>query len=106
MKAVLEELARLRDGVSEEELLKAKELSKGRLLLRLEDTRAVASWLGGQELLLGRVYSVDEVVSLIEAVTADDLRRVAADLLVTDQLYLALVGPFRSEKRFAPLLRL
>jgi len=66
----------------------------------------VASWLGGQELLLGRVYSVDEAVALLEAVTSDDLRRVAADLLVTDQLYLALVGPFRSDKRFAPLLRL
>ena len=106
VKAVLEELARLRDGVSDEELLKAKELSKGRLLLRLEDTRAVASWLGGQELLLDRVYSVDEAVAFLEAVTADDLRRVASDLLVTDQLYLALVGPFRSEKRFASLLRL
>ena len=106
VKAVLEEMARLRDGVSEQELLKAKELSKGRLLLRLEDTRAVAGWLGGQELLLGRVYSLDEVVALLDAVTADDLRRVAAALLVTDQLYLALVGPFRSDRRFAPLLKL
>ncbi len=106
VQAVLEEMARLRDGVSQEELLKAKELSKGRLLLRLEDTRAVASWLGGQELLLGRVYTVDEVIAFLEAVTADDLRRVAADLLVTDQLYLAVVGPFRSDKRFAPLLHL
>jgi predicted Zn-dependent peptidase len=106
VKAVLEEMARLRDGVSEEELHKAKELSKGRLLLRLEDTRAVAGWLGGQELLLGRVYRVDEAVALLEAVTAADLRRVAADLLVTDQLYLALVGPFRSDRRFAPLLHL
>jgi predicted Zn-dependent peptidase len=106
VQATLEELARLRDGVSDEELLKAKELSKGRLLLRLEDTRAVAGWLGGQELLLGRVYSVDEAVAFLEAVTVDDMRRVAADLLVTDQLYLALVGPFRSDKRFAPLLRL
>jgi predicted Zn-dependent peptidase len=106
VQAVLEELARLRDDVSEEELLKAKELSKGRLLLRLEDTRAVAGWLGGQELLLGRVYSVDEALAFLEAVTVDDLRRVAGDLLVTDQLYLALVGPFRSDKRFAPLLHL
>jgi predicted Zn-dependent peptidase len=49
---------------------------------------------------------VDEAVALLEAVTAADLRRVAAALLVTDQLYLALVGPFRSDRRFAPLLHL
>ncbi len=106
VKLIVEELVRLRDGASEEELVKAKELSKGRLLLRLEDTRSVAGWLGGQELLLGRVYTPDEAVAMLEAVTLDDLQRVARDLLITDQLYLALVGPFRSERRFARLLHL
>ncbi|MDP6173806.1 MAG: pitrilysin family protein, partial [Rhodospirillales bacterium] len=44
----LAELARFRDeGPSAEELTKARELSKGRLLLRMEDTRSVSSWLGG-----------------------------------------------------------
>jgi len=97
---VLEELARLRDGVSDEELLKAKELSKGRLLLRLEDTgsRQLAGgrsscWPGLQR-RRGRL--------LIEAVTVEDLRRVAADLLVTDQLYLALVGPSAAKSASRP----
>ncbi|MDP2949847.1 MAG: pitrilysin family protein [Chloroflexota bacterium] len=103
---ILEELVRLRDGVQAEELVKAKEMSKGRLLLRLEDSRSVAGWLGGQELLLGEVRTPEEVVTLLEAVTEEDLRRVAQKLLVTDQLYLALVGPFRSDRRFAPLLKL
>ena len=74
---MLSELVRLRDGVGRGGAAKAKELSKGRLLLRLEDTRSVAGWLGGQELLLGGVHTVDEVVALLEAVTVDDLRRVA-----------------------------
>jgi predicted Zn-dependent peptidase len=106
LKVILGELVRLRDGVDEEELAKAKELSKGRLMLRLEDTRSVAGWMGGQELLLGEVRTPDHVVQLLDAVTVEDVQRVARDLLVDDQLHMALVGPFRSDRRFAPLLKL
>jgi predicted Zn-dependent peptidase len=106
LKVILSELVRLRDGVDEEELVKAKELSKGRLLLRLEDTRSVAGWMGGQELLLGEVRTPDQVIDLLEAVTVQDVQRVARALLVDDQLHMAIVGPFRSDRRFAPLLKL
>ena len=106
IKVILGELMRLRDGVEEEELVKVKELAKGRLLLRLEDSRNVAGWLGGQEFLLGEVRTPDQVVELLEAVTVQDVQRVARDLLVDDQLHMALVGPFRSDRRFVPLLKL
>lgn len=106
LKVILGELVRLRDDVGEEELVKAKELSKGRLLLRLEDNRSVSGWLGAQELLLGEVRTPDQVVALLEAVTVHDVQRVARSLLVSDQLHMALVGPFRSDRRFAPLLKL
>jgi len=49
--AVLDELARTRDGFPESELTKARELTRGRTLLRMEDTRNVSSWIGVQELL-------------------------------------------------------
>jgi predicted Zn-dependent peptidase len=106
LKVIINELVRLRDGVDEEELVKAKELSKGRLLLRLEDTRSVAGWMGSQELLLGKVRTPDQVLDLLEAVTVQDVQRVARSLLVNDHLHMALVGPFRSDRRFAPLLEL
>ena len=107
IQVILEELARIRDeGPTSDELTKARELSKGRLLLRMEDTRAVSGWLGAQELLLGEVRSVDDTLAEMEAVTLDDLRRLARQLLVAEQLYLAVVGPYRSDKRFLPLLRL
>jgi predicted Zn-dependent peptidase len=106
-KALLEELSRVRaDAVTEEELHKAKELSKGRLLLRMEDTRSVSGWLGGQEMLNGAIKTPDEVVALVEAVTIEDMRRVARKVFDETQLTMALVGPFRSEKRFASLLKL
>ncbi len=104
--ALVAELARLGEGVPEEELRKAKELAKGRMLLRLEDTRAVSGWLGGQEILMDRVISPEEVVSQLEAVTPGDLARVTRDLLKSERLNLAVVGPYRSERGFLPLLSL
>ena len=104
--AILEQFALAKAGIPEAELRKAKELTKGRMLLRMEDTRSVAGWLGVQELLTGIVKSVDEVVESVEAVTADDLERVANELFRAERLSMAIVGPYRSEKRFLPLLTL
>jgi len=105
VRLIVEELTRLQaDGPTSDELTKARELSKGRLLLRMEDTRAVSGWLGGQELLLGEVRSVDQAVAEMEAVTLEDLQRLARELLRPEQMRLAVVGPYRSDKRFAPLL--
>jgi predicted Zn-dependent peptidase len=107
VRIIVEEMACLRDeGPTAEELTKARELSKGRLLLRMEDTRAVSGWLGGQDLLLGKVNSIDDAIAEMEAVTLEDLQRVAGELLVGERLHLAVVGPYRSDKRFVPLLRL
>jgi len=98
------ELRRLRDGVPDEELRKAKELAKGRMLLRMEDTRSVSGWLGGQEILCGAIQSPEEVVERIEAVTPADVDRVVNFLLRKEHLAMAVVGPHRSEKRFLPML--
>ncbi len=102
---IIEELERLRaGGVTEAELTKARELSKGRLLLRMEDTRNVGGWVGAQELLLRTVRSVEEAVAEMEAVTLDDMQRDAREIVNPAKLYLAVVGPYRSDKRFAGLL--
>ena len=101
----LHELGRLREGVSDAELHKVREYTKGRMLLNLEDTRAVSAWYGSQTLLQDRARSVEEVVEKLEAVTQDDLTRVAADLLLEERLLLAVVGPFESAEPFEALLR-
>jgi predicted Zn-dependent peptidase len=104
--ALVAELRRLADGVPEEELNKARELAKGRLLLRMEDTRSVSGWLGGQEILSSEIKSPEDVVALLDAVTPADVSRVIDLLLRRDALNLAVVGPHRSERRFLPLLDL
>jgi predicted Zn-dependent peptidase len=105
--ALMMELRRLADdGVPEEELHKARELSKGRLLLRMEDTRAVSGWLGGQEILTSKIRTPEDVVATLDAITADDMTRVVRDVLRNEKLNLAIVGPHRSDRRFASLLNL
>jgi len=90
--AILEELNRLKEGIPEREIFKAKELCKGRLLLQMEDTRSVSGWLGSQELLLGEIFTIDQIVSIIDSIQAGDLLRVAQDLLLGERLNLAIVG--------------
>jgi predicted Zn-dependent peptidase len=104
IKAILGELAKLRDGIPETELRKAKELIKGRLQLRMEDTRAVSSWLGTQELLRNEILTVDQALEIIEGVSIEDVNRVAAELLLPERMSLAVVGPYRSDARFTKLM--
>ena len=103
--AILEQLNGLQSNIPQSELEKARELSKGRMLLRMEDSRSVAMWLGTQETLTGTVRTMDEVVERIDAVTTEDLQQLATDLIREDRLNLAVVGPYRSDRRFRHLLK-
>ena len=95
------EIERFLDDVTDEELEKGKRMVAGRIQLRMEDTRAVAAWIGGQELVLEEVLTVDEVAAMIEAVTLDDLRRVGRGLLRPGTATIAAVGPFEDGAAFA-----
>ena len=106
IKAVLEELSKLKERVPEAELTKAKEFTKGRLLLRMEDSRSVAGWLGGQEILTGQILTVDQVISIIDAITAEQIQQLAQELLVEEKLHLAVVGPIQQDEPLAELLKL
>ena len=106
VQTILEQVASLREEVPEEELVKAQGLTAGRIQLRMEDTRAVASWAGTQELLVGEIKDLDDVIGHLNAVTTDDLRRVANEWLVTDKLNMAVVGPCRGYRRLENMLKL
>ena len=92
--AALAEVARLRaDPVSEAELMRVRDFVKGRIELRLEHSRGVSSWLAGQELFLDRIRSVEELVAIIDGISAADIQRVAQTYLRPELAYLAAVGP-------------
>ncbi len=105
VQAVVGELAGMRQEVPTAELNKAKEFTKGRLLLRMEDTRSMAAWLGAQEFLLGQVSTIDETVGKIDEVSSEDVARVADRLMNPDKLRLAIVGPHRGEKTLQKMLK-
>ena len=105
VKAVVQELAGMREPPPLAEVNKAREYTKGRLMLRMEDTRTVAAWLGGQELLNGHVYTVEETLENLDQVTPEDLNRVAQKLINPDNFRLAVVGPEQDEDALRGLLR-
>jgi predicted Zn-dependent peptidase len=106
LSAMWEQLALIRTDVSETELLRAKELIKGRLFLAMENTRSVANWLGAQEVLLGEILTVDEITALVDLVTINDLRRVAQEIIVDNKINLAIVGPVAEDNKILDSLRL
>jgi predicted Zn-dependent peptidase len=98
--AVLAELQNLCDQeLSEEELGRAKEFTKGRLRLELESTNGVSFWLAYQELLIGSIKTIDEEVALVDAITAVDVRRVANEVLRAP-IQMAVIGPFAKDVAF------
>ena len=82
-------------AVEPQELIRAKELLKGRLLLSLEDSYKVASLQGTRYLFEERLIFPEQIIANIEAVTAEDIAQVAKDLFTEDRLNFALIGPFK-----------
>jgi predicted Zn-dependent peptidase len=93
------ELERMRhEPATAEELLRAKENLKGRIVLALESTGARMNRLGSEVLAGAPLLSLDEVVRRIDAVTIDDLAALADSLWASEHLSAAGIGP--DEARF------
>jgi predicted Zn-dependent peptidase len=94
-RAILAELDRLRrEPVPEDELAKAKEFTRGRTALSLEDSFAVATWYTRQQLMGTEILEPEEALARIEAVDAAEIQRVARIVFREERLNLAAVGPF------------
>ena len=106
VRAIMRQLDGMRDEAEERELNKAREYATGRLLLRMEDSRAVASWMGSQELLQDQLCSVEEIVDMLQAVTPADISALATRLFQQEELRLAVVGPQGGQKTLTSLLKL
>jgi predicted Zn-dependent peptidase len=95
-----EEITRVVDGgLTDAELARGKGQVRGSIVLGLEDPSSRMSRLGKSELVYPRLEPVDEVLACIDAVTHDDVRAVAADILTRPKA-LAVVGPFDDASAF------
>jgi predicted Zn-dependent peptidase len=89
----------VRAGITEEELRRGQGQLRGALVLGLEDTGSRMSRIGKAELVYGELLGVSELLARIDAVTLDDVRDVAADLLAAPPT-LAVIGPFDESREF------
>jgi predicted Zn-dependent peptidase len=102
---IVAELKRIVDeAVPADELEKAKNVAKGRFVLQLESPHATIMFGLRREVLEGGAAEPEEVLSGIDAVTAEDVQRVAQEVIGSNGLNLALIGPFDDEERFQKLL--
>ena len=92
-------------NASEAELKKAKQYIKGTAALALETTDALAENVASSLINLGRVRTLDEITTGIDAVTASDIQRVARDIFKTNSLNLAIIGPHLENRKFLSLLK-
>jgi predicted Zn-dependent peptidase len=96
VEAILAEFARLRDdAIPDDELAKAKAYLAGGMELRLEETRHLAGWIGGQEALHERVMTLDEALEAVSTVDAAVVRSLAERLFREGMLRMAVVAPGR-----------
>jgi len=98
--AILEEISQIKQGITASEVTRAKELSKGRLYLRFEDSQNVALWYGGQEISTQQILDIDDVISIVGAITIDELKEVAEEILTESGLNLAVTGPIKKEESY------
>jgi predicted Zn-dependent peptidase len=102
---IVAELRRIADEtVPADELDKARNFTKGRFVLQLESPHGTLMFGLRREVLEGRATEPTEVLEALDAVTAEDIRRVAQDVIARNALNLAVIGPFDDSERFERLI--
>ncbi|MEI6494732.1 MAG: pitrilysin family protein [bacterium] len=106
LSAVIDECHKLCDvGVGEKELQLAKDNVLGSLELGLETSNELASFVGYDELLEGKFYTVKQIEKEIEKVTVGDIKKLARKIMQNKSLNLAVLGPNLKKERFVRILR-
>jgi predicted Zn-dependent peptidase len=93
IRCVLEEFRRLKDELlSAEELRRSKDHLKGATLLALEGTGQRMNSLARYHLYFNRHFTPQELIAMLESVTADDVQQIAREFFQKDQLAASVVG--------------
>ncbi len=91
------------NGMTHEEIERAKGAVRGSLVLSQEDSGSRMSRIGKNEIVYGQVMDFDDILKAISRVSATDIREIASEFLVKTPT-LALVGPFKNESKFEKVL--
>ena len=105
IKTILDEYKKITTTkISQAELRKAKDYIRGSSLIGMEASDERASFAAFQELLTGKILTLEQKLAKIEAVTVDNIQRVAQDIFRPEKLNLALIGPFKDKAKFEKLI--
>jgi predicted Zn-dependent peptidase len=91
------------NGMTHEEIERAKGAVRGSLVLSQEDSGSRMSRIGKNEIVYGQVMDFDDILKAISRVSATDIREIAGEFLVKTPT-LALVGPFKNQSKFEKVL--
>jgi len=105
LETIIAELKKINKGVSTAELQRAKDFIAGKTALDLEESMAIAQFYGSQEIMTGKIMTPAQKLAKIKAVTRADIARTAKEVINLKRLNLAVIGPFKDEKRFIDLIK-
>ncbi|MFH1098508.1 MAG: pitrilysin family protein [Candidatus Uhrbacteria bacterium] len=107
IRVIIGELSRVcKRGITAEELSRAQENIEGRIILGLEESSARADWYGRQALLRKEILTPAEKIARLKSVDRTAVLRVAQEILRTDRLHLAVIGPYQDGAEFKRLLKI
>jgi predicted Zn-dependent peptidase len=102
---IAQELRKIADeAVPADELDKAKSFAKGRFVLQLETSQGLIMFGLRREVLESKTPDPEEILAELDKVTAEDVQRVAHDVIAQGGFNLAVIGPFDDASRFEQLL--
>jgi predicted Zn-dependent peptidase len=103
---ICNELVKIKRNLEIKEIQEAKELVKGRLNMRLEDSRSIASFLGFQQLIKKKIQAYEEIADLLDSVTLEEINSVLEDIFKPDNFVLSIVGPVKDTDIFQDKMNL
>ena len=107
VETIMSEYAKIgKEKVDEKELQKAKDYIKGKAVMGFEASDDVAMFFIDQEMHKEKIMTPQEVFAKIDAVTVNDIQRVAKDIFASKKMNLAIVGPHKNKKEIESLLNI
>lgn len=94
-----------KEGVSADELQKAKDNIRGRLILRLESPTSYLNFLAAQELWNQNIKDLPATLAALDKITVNQVNNLAKDVIDWSKSNLAIIGPFENEDKFLKILK-
>jgi len=99
IKVIIDEHQKVAGGdLKDEEIKKAKEMIKGQLILSMEDSHNLASFVGRKLIFEGKIVKPEEIIKKIDTITKEEIIDLAKKLFVKEKLNLALLSPITEDK--------